>query len=96
MTEYEAQKLKESMYRELNAGPRAVWQCVAGLLIVLGLGVTGSAFYKGVDDASAVAKAQAQPRQASMTSGGSEAQHELYPESRLAAETPQDVASAAR
>jgi len=95
MTEYEAQKIAESMYRELNAGPRAVWQSIAGLLLVLGLGVTGSAFYKGVDGAGEAARAQAQPRQASMTSGGSEAQHEPYP-SRLAAETPQDVASAAR
>lgn len=58
MTEYEAQKLKESMYKELNIGPRAVWQCAAGLLIVIGLAVAGAVFDLHQGGQSDVAQAQ--------------------------------------
>jgi hypothetical protein len=49
MTEYEARKLSESMHNELNAGPRAVWQCIAGLLFVIGIVLAGAVFPPTVD-----------------------------------------------
>ena len=39
LTEYEAQKIRSRMLEELNAGPRAVWQCAAGLLLAIALAV---------------------------------------------------------
>ena len=35
MTEYEVQKLQQTMNANLNSGPMSVWKCVAGLLIVI-------------------------------------------------------------
>jgi hypothetical protein len=58
MTEYEARKLSESMHNELNAGPRAVWQCVAGLVIAISLTVAGAAFDLRPNGSSDVAQAQ--------------------------------------
>jgi hypothetical protein len=62
MTEYEARKLSESMHNELNAGPRAVWQCIAGLLFVIGIVLAGAVFPPTVDrslEAKAPAGSQA-------------------------------------
>ena len=56
MTEYEARKLSESMHKELNAGPRAVWQCIAGLVIVISLMVAGTAFDLSPNGSSDVAR----------------------------------------
>jgi len=61
MTEYEAQKLRESMFKELNVGPLAVWRCAAGLLIVIGVAVAGALFGLGPDRSSDVAQSQARP-----------------------------------
>lgn len=44
MTEYEARELTENMHRELNAGPGAVRQCVAGLLIFIVILLIGTVF----------------------------------------------------
>lgn len=44
MTEYEARKLAESMHRELNAGAGGVWQCIAGLVILIVVLLTGTVF----------------------------------------------------
>lgn len=44
MTEYEARKLTESMQKELDAGEGAVRQCVAGLLILIVILLTGTVF----------------------------------------------------
>lgn len=77
MTEYEAQKLRESMYKELNVGPLAVWQCAAGLLIVIGLAVLGASFNPRPDGPSDVARAQERP-QASVSHTAPDGQDQAY------------------
>jgi len=42
MTELEVQKLQQSMNANLNSGPRCVWKCVAGLLIIIAFLVAGN------------------------------------------------------
>lgn len=42
MTEYEVQKLQQSMNANLNSGPMSVWKCVAGLLVVIAFLAAGN------------------------------------------------------
>ena len=42
LTEHEARQLQREMHRELDAAPGAVWKCVAGLLIVVAVAMSGS------------------------------------------------------
>jgi hypothetical protein len=42
MTEYEVQRLQQSMDANLNSGPLSVWKCVAGLLAIISLLVAGN------------------------------------------------------
>jgi hypothetical protein len=42
MTEYEVQKLQQSMNANLNSGPMSVWKCVAGLLIIIAFLAVGN------------------------------------------------------
>jgi hypothetical protein len=58
LSEYEARKLCDTMHHELNAGPAAVWRCIAGLLIVIGLSVLAPGLDPRVDPSSAVAQAR--------------------------------------
>lgn len=44
LTEYEVRVLSARMHRELNIGPRGLWQCAAGLLILAALAVAGNWF----------------------------------------------------
>ena len=41
VSEYEARKLRHDMYREMDGGRAAMFKCVAGLVVVLLLGVIG-------------------------------------------------------
>jgi hypothetical protein len=77
MTEYEAQKLRERMFRELNVGPLAVWQCAAGLLIVIGLAVGGTVFDLRPNTDSGMAQTREHP-QATVNSANSEEQGQAY------------------
>ena len=95
MTEYEAQKLKESMYKELNVGSRAVWQCAAGLLIVIGLAVAGSSFDLRRDGSSDVARAQDRP-QASVSHTASDGQGQAYVAAQSPAEAVQNLVPVAQ
>jgi hypothetical protein len=77
MTEYEAQKLRKSMFRELNVGPLAVWQCAAGLLIVIGLAVGGTVFDLRPNTDRGMAQTREHP-QATVNSANSEEQGQAY------------------
>jgi hypothetical protein len=77
MTEYEARELAESMHRELNAGPRAVWQCVAGLLVFIGVVLLGTVF---------PTKSSRAPEAANTTVGRQNPVSYLAPASRAATE----------
>lgn len=47
LTEYEALMLQRQFKRELNAGPRTVWRCAAGLLVLFAILVAGGAIVAG-------------------------------------------------
>jgi hypothetical protein len=42
MTEYEVQKLRQSMNANLSWGPMSVWKCVAGLLTIIAFLAAGN------------------------------------------------------
>lgn len=90
MTQYEAQKLRESMYKELNVGSWAVWQCAAGLLIVIGLAVAGSLFDLRRDGSSNVARAQDRP-QASVSHTPSDGQGQAEAAAQLPTQAVQNL-----
>jgi len=88
VTEYEARKLRESMSKEL-AGQLAVWQCAAGLLIVIGVVVLGPSFGLRTDGSSDVALAQDRP-QASVSQTAADGQYQAYVAARSPADPFQD------
>ena len=53
ITQYETQKLKESMYKELNGVTHGLWQAATILLTVIVLGVAGSVFYPSQESSAA-------------------------------------------
>lgn len=60
ITQYETQKLKESMYKELNGVTHGLWQAATILLTVIVLGVAGSVFYPSQESQSPTARIQEQ------------------------------------
>ena len=84
LTEYEAQKIRSRMLEELNAGPRAAWQCAAGLVLVTGLAVAGVVHDPAPNRSSYIAQ---EPAQASY-SPADDLERQIY---RVEPEAPADV-----
>jgi len=88
LTEYEAQKIRSRMHEELNAGPRAAWQCAAGLLLVIGLAVADAVHDPAPNRSSYIA--QVPERAQASYSPADDLEAQTY---RVEPEAPADVTS---
>lgn len=87
LTEYEAQKLTQSMHVELNATRGAVWRCVTGLAIVISLAWAGSLIRAGDSESHYAARMPAQTQDSMSTT-------EVGPQKQAETEVPAETAQA--
>ena len=87
LTEYEAQKLTQSMHVELNATRGAVWRCVTGLAIVISLAWAGSLIRAGDSESHYAARMPAQTHDPISTT-------EVDPQKQDETEVPAETAQA--